>query len=226
MFCDTPLAKSGGRCTWKQRDDGGLRGYRSLMLLSAVVVACSLAMLLDVAGAQTPPAPQPAIVQNVTGNSNTNIGVNNGQVTINGVDPAMLMAMTNTFTNEIAATATARAQAEARAAELAKELGFTSAAVAEFFRILGKEDVPAEKLPERLVEIAEHFAQTRDALAALEPDDPQIAAMVGSAAQVLQAGRLSEADRCWIRPRNLNLPRCVRRRNLKGGRRRRKTVIP
>ena len=96
--------------------------------LRAAVIAGSLAMLIGVAGAQTPP-PQPAVVQNMTGNSNTNIGVNNGQITINGADPSVLAAMAKTFTNEIAATTTARAQAEARAAELASQLGFTTAAV-------------------------------------------------------------------------------------------------
>ena len=166
-----------------------------MMLIRAAAITGPLLTLIGTAGAQTPPIPQPAVVQSVTGNSNTNIGINSGQVTINGVDPAVLVAMTKTFTNEMAATTAAKAQAETRAAELAKELGFTSAAVAEFFRILGEEDVPAEKLSVRLVEIAAHFAQTRATPAALDPDDPQIAALVGSAPQALEAGRLSEADR-------------------------------
>jgi class 3 adenylate cyclase/tetratricopeptide (TPR) repeat protein len=149
---------------------------------------------LSVARAQdtTPP---PTVMLNVSGNNNTNIGVNSGQITINGVDSAVLTAMATTFANEMSATAAARAQAEARAAELATKLGFTSAAVSEFFRILGKDNVPLEQVPERLIEIAEHFAQTRDTVAALEPEDPHIAEIVGLATQALEAGRLSDADR-------------------------------
>src|SRR5271167_4389775 len=100
-----------------------------MMSIRAVVIACSFATLISAARAQTPPPPQPVVVQNVTGNSNTNIGVNNGQITITGVDPNVLATMAKTFANEMAATATARAQAEANSAELATKLGFTSAAV-------------------------------------------------------------------------------------------------
>src|SRR5271166_1585006 len=173
--------------------------------MRAVVIACSLATVIGAGRAQTPPLPQPTVVQNVTGNGNTNVGVNNGQITINGVDPNVLATMAKTFANEIAATATARAQAEANSAELAAKLGFTSAAVGEFFRILGKDDVPLEKLPERLTEIAQHFAQTRDTLAALEPDDPQIVAIVAQATEALEAGQLSDADRLLDQAKDLEL---------------------
>src|SRR6185312_7138426 len=46
-----------------------------------------------------------------------------------------------------------RRQAEAKAAELATKLGFTTAAVTEFFKILGEQNVSEEKIPARLVEI-------------------------------------------------------------------------
>jgi hypothetical protein len=95
--------------------------------------------------------------------------------TINKQDPAVLAAMAKTFADQLAATTEAKAQAEARAAELATKLGFTSTAVVEFFKILGEQDVPEDKAPTRLIEIATHFAQTRDELAALEPDDPHAA---------------------------------------------------
>jgi hypothetical protein len=76
---------------------------------------------------------------------------------------------------------------------LATKLGFTSAAVVEFFRILGDQDAPEEKVPARLVAVATHFAQTRDALAALEPDDAHAAALARSAKEALDSGRLTEA---------------------------------
>ena len=126
-------------------------------------------------------------------------------IKFNGVDPAVLTAMATTFANEMYTTAEARAQAEARAAELATKLGFTSAAVSEFFQILGKDNVPLEKVPERLIEIAKHFTQTRDTLAALEPDDPHITETVGLATQALQAGRLSDADQLLDQAKNSEL---------------------
>src|SRR6516162_7799554 len=78
-----------------------------------------------------------------------------------------------------------RRQAETNVAELATKLGFTSAAVGEFFKILGEQDVPEEKVPARLAEIATHFAQTRDELAALESDDPHAAELAHSAKTAL-----------------------------------------
>src|SRR5271157_175070 len=199
------LADIGGARGRIRRDGSLWCGDRSMMSIRAVAIAGSLSTVIGVAGAQTPPPPQPAVVQNVTGNSNTNVGVNNGQITITGVDPNVLATMAQTFANEMAATATARAQAEANSAELAAKLGFTSAAVGEFFRILGKDDVPLEKLPERLTEIAQHFAQTRDTLAALEPDDPHIVEIVGQATEALEAGQLSDADRLLDQAKDLEL---------------------
>jgi hypothetical protein len=112
--------------------------------------------------------------------------------TVNKQDPAVLVAMTKTFADEMAATTEARAKSEAKAAELATKLGFTSSAVAEFFKILGEQNVPEEKIPVRLIEVATHFAQTRDELSALEPDDSHAAELARSAKQALDAGRLAE----------------------------------
>jgi tetratricopeptide (TPR) repeat protein len=109
-------------------------------------------------------------------------------------DPAVLAAMAKTFADQMAATTEAKAQAEAKAAELATKLGFTSAAVVEFFKILGEQDVPEEKIPVRLIEVANHFTQTRDELAALEPDDPHAAELARAAEKALDSGRLTEAD--------------------------------
>jgi hypothetical protein len=125
------------------------------------------------------------------GGSVSNSTINN---TINKQDPAVLAAMAKTFSDQMAATTEAKAQAEAKAAELATKLGFTSAAVVEFFKIVGEQDVPEEKAPAKLVEVANHFAQTRDELAALEPDDPHAAELSHSAKEALDSGRLTEAD--------------------------------
>lgn len=125
------------------------------------------------------------------GGSVSNSTINN---TINRQDPAVLAAMAKTFADQLAATTEAKAQAEAKAAELATKLGFTSAAMVEFFKILGEQDVPEEKVPARLIEVANHFAQTRDELATLEPDDPHAAELARSAKEAFDSGRLTEAD--------------------------------
>jgi len=56
-----------------------------------------------------------------------------------------LAALTKTFADQIAATAEAKAKAEAKAAELAEKLGLTTKAVAEFFKILGEQNVPHKR---------------------------------------------------------------------------------
>jgi tetratricopeptide (TPR) repeat protein len=122
--------------------------------------------------------------------------VANSQITnpVNQEDPVVLAAMTKTFADQMAASAEARAKADARAADLAAKLGFTSSAVAEFFTILGQQNVPDEKIPARLIEIATHFAQTQNEVAALEPSDPHAADLAGLAKQALDAGQLTKAD--------------------------------
>ena len=91
-----------------------------------------------------------------------------------------------------AATAEAKARAEIKAAELATKLGITFSAVAEFFKILGEQDVPEDKIQFRLIEVATHFGQTRDELAALVPDDPNAAELARAGAQVVEP----RAKRC------------------------------
>jgi tetratricopeptide (TPR) repeat protein len=63
--------------------------------------------------------------------------------------------------------------------------------------------VPEDKLKDRLVEIATHFAATRDVLAALEPDDPRTSELVRQAKEALDQGRLPEADALLGRAKEL-----------------------
>jgi hypothetical protein len=135
--------------------------------------------------------------------------------TVNNQDPAVLAAMAKTFADQMAATTEARAKAEAKAAELAQKLGFTASAVAEFFKILGEQNVPEKKIPARLVEIATHFAQTRSALAALTPDDPHAAELARSASSALDAGRLAEADNLLGQAKEMELAAFRQARELK-----------
>src|SRR5215469_12098032 len=121
-------------------------------------VAGLLPVSVEAAGTSSTVTESIVIEGSVSGGST----INN---TINKQDPAVLAAMAKTFADQIAATTEAKARADAKATELATKLGFTSAAVVEFFKILGEQDVPEEKIPARLTEVATHFAQTRDALA-------------------------------------------------------------
>jgi hypothetical protein len=134
--------------------------------------------------------------------------------TVNHENPATLAMLAKALSDKDASEEHRR-EAEVKAAELSTKLGFTSAAVVEFFRILGNQDVPEEKVPARLVEVATHFAQTRDALAALEPDDAHAAALARSAKEALDNGRLTEADDLLDRAKEGELAALRQARELK-----------
>ena len=76
-----------------------------------------------------------------------------------GASPAELIRLTEVFSNQIGVSTEALAKAEVRAADLAAQLGSTVDAVIGFFRTIGEQKVPVEKVPAKLVEIA---AQHRD----------------------------------------------------------------
>jgi len=174
---------------------------RAAWLLLALAVPAGTARAQSAA----PPPPVASVTQTTNGDHNTTIGIVNGQVTISGVDPATVASMVKTFTDQISATADARTQAEARAAEMGAKLGFTTLAVTEFFRILGEQNVPEDKLTLRLVEIATHFSQTRREMAALDAEDPGAAELVRQAQAALDAGRLTEAEGMLGRARALEI---------------------
>jgi hypothetical protein len=161
-------------------------------LLPAVLLAATItATVLSRRSSEAADNAGAATESVVIGGSVSNSTIRN---IISGIDPAVLTAVTKTFTDQLTATTEAKAKAEAQAAELAAKLGFTDAAVAEFFKVLGEKNVPKDKVPSRLIEIATHFAETRDTLSALEPDDPHAAELAQAAKQALDSGRLAEAD--------------------------------
>ena len=157
---------------------------------AALLVAATLAAVV-------PWRPSQAAGDGITANQGIGIGgsVSNSTInnTVNQENPATLAMLTKALSDKDVSEEYRRG-AEAKTAELATKLGFIKAAVTEFFKILGETDVPEEKIPARLVEIASHFAQTRDELAALAPDDAHAANLAGSAKSALDAGRLVEAD--------------------------------
>jgi hypothetical protein len=125
------------------------------------------------------------------------VGVSNSAIveTVNKLDPAVLKRMAKIFADPIAATAEAKAEAEARAAGLASSLGFTSSAVAGFFKILGNKNALDEQIPSQLIEIATHFTNTKNEISAFGPDDARVAELAHRAKQALNEGRLAESDR-------------------------------
>src|SRR3954465_8298476 len=64
--------------------------------------------------------------------------------------------------------------AQAKVDELSSQLHVTSDAVVEFFHILGQKEVPLEKLPETLAQLATQHREMLDRLAALNPEDPAV----------------------------------------------------
>src|SRR5262249_29905960 len=74
--------------------------------------------------------------QSVTAPNGVAVGGNieHSSIVINNQNPAVLAAMAKTFADQMTATTEAKAKAEAKAGELSAQLGFTKAAVAEFFK--------------------------------------------------------------------------------------------
>ena len=120
--------------------------------------------------------------------SNNNINISK---TVYQQDPNAIAEMAKIMADRIAASAEAKAQAEAKRDQFAEKWGFTREAVVEVFKILGEQNVPEEKAPARLIEIASQYAATRDKLAALEPDDPHTAGLARQAKAALDTGRLA-----------------------------------
>lgn len=87
--------------------------------------------------------------------STTQIGdISAGRDVHIGASSAELIRLTEVFSSQIGVSTEALAKAEARAAELATQLGFTVEAVIGFFRTIGEREVPREKVPSKLAEIA------------------------------------------------------------------------
>jgi outer membrane PBP1 activator LpoA protein len=60
--------------------------------------------------------------------------------------------------------------------------------------ILGENDIPAERLAGKLVEIAERFKALQETASAQPGDDPKIAALKSDAQKAIEAGELAKAD--------------------------------
>jgi hypothetical protein len=81
-----------------------------------------------------------------------------------------------------------------RIVDLGKTLGVTQGAAVEMLRIIGEQDVPLEKLPQKLAEVAEQYKSAMARLSALDPEDPITRDLVQRAQAAIQSGHLEEAD--------------------------------
>ena len=79
--------------------------------------------------------------------------------------------------------------------ELSNRLEVTQNAAIGLLRIIGQADVPLERLPEKLVEVAAQYKLAMDWLAALNPQEPIISNLKESAETAMKAGRFDDADR-------------------------------
>lgn len=71
--------------------------------------------------------------------------------------------------------------------DLSSKLGVTQGSAITLLRIIGQQDVPFEKLPQKIAEVAEQYKSAMARVAALDPQDPVAQAEI-------KAGHLDEAD--------------------------------
>jgi len=77
--------------------------------------------------------------------------------------------------------------------DLSNRLGVTQGAALTLLRIVGQRDVPLERLPEKLAEVASQYQQAQAQLAALNPQNPQARGLVEQAQAEITAGNFSKA---------------------------------
>ena len=78
--------------------------------------------------------------------------------------------------------------------KLAHELGVTTTALQNFFRILGQEQVPAEKLLDTLADIAKHHVALLKSTGAVTSDDDEIVRLHKQATAAIEQGAYAEAE--------------------------------
>ncbi|MDQ3775413.1 MAG: hypothetical protein M3461_14215 [Pseudomonadota bacterium] len=95
--------------------------------------------------------------------------------------------------------------AQAKVRELSQKLLTTEGALIGFFRILEETDVPLERLPAKLEEIARRHKETLQRMAALAVEDPEIGALVGQARGAVDRGDYDRANALLTRAEEAEL---------------------
>ena len=83
---------------------------------------------------------------------------------------------------------------ETQVKALSGQLDVTQNALLGFFQTLREQNVPVEKLPATLATIAERYRAMQERLAALDPDDPAVKALIAAARAALDVGEYDRAD--------------------------------
>jgi hypothetical protein len=112
-------------------------------------------------------------------------------------DPAALAAMVKVLTDRNAATTEARVRAEREAAALAEKLKLTTEAFTGLLQTLG--NVPSNKIPAKLIEIATQQVATGQHLALFDPSDAATKALVNQAKVALDKGHPAAASALLLR---------------------------
>lgn len=116
--------------------------------------------------------------------------IHHSTITITGIPPEQLAVITEALKREQKLTDDQRRII----GDLQAKLGVSAGALQAFFGVLGEADVPAEKQPARLVEIAEDYNRVRQQAGAAPSDPPDVARLKGEASAALDAGELARAD--------------------------------
>ena len=107
------------------------------------------------------------VTQTVSGDGNICSGT--GNVTVNGIPPALF-------------------------AEYAGKLAVTDSALASFFKILEEQQVPLSDLDSKLREIAAQHKELLSRLETVQSADPQVVRLKGEARQAIEAGDYAKAE--------------------------------
>src|SRR4051794_23982479 len=108
--------------------------------------------------------------------------------TLYGLDPEQLQQMIKEVIIDAGRLPTAEMN------ELSNRLEVTQNAAIGLLRIIGQADVPLERLPEKLVEVAAQYKLAMDWLSALNPQEPIIGNLKEGAETAMKAGRFDDAD--------------------------------
>jgi tetratricopeptide (TPR) repeat protein len=163
---------------------------RHLGLYPAHILACALTML----------ACAPALHAQQSGQSiagDCNVAVNDlkdvqiGNIIVTCIGEAALMHLAEAIANKRPDLLSADDKEKLKL--LRSALRLTEGALEGFFRILGEEDIPPEKLAQRLTQIAEDYGKLREQIKTLDPDDPGLKVSRDQALAAIDAGRLDEA---------------------------------
>ena len=99
----------------------------------------------------------------------------------------------------------------AQISALERELGRTHGQMLSVFRIIGEAEVPPERMPDKLVEVAQHYKRLVDSAAVAVGDNPEIAALKTTVRAALDRGDLDAADGTYAEVERLQLADLARR---------------